>query len=81
MLVCELRQQNIAVFGRWEGLARFLGAVTGRAGSPLVLVVGCLERAAVPSRVVCKEANGLLALRARTSPALADSRDKNSVLF
>jgi len=39
MLVCELRQQNIAVFGRRQRQARFLGAVTGHAGSPLVLVV------------------------------------------
>ena len=38
MLVRELRQQNIVVFGRREGLARFLGAVTAQAGSPLVLV-------------------------------------------
>ena len=38
MLVCELRQQNIAIFGRRQGQARFLGAVTGHA-SPLVLVV------------------------------------------
>ena len=39
MLVCELRQQNIAVFGRRQGQAKYLGAVTGHAGSPLVLVV------------------------------------------
>ena len=39
MLVCELRQQNIAVFGKQRRQARFLGAVTGHAGSPLVLVV------------------------------------------
>ena len=39
MLVCELRQQNIAVFGKQRRQARFLGAVTGHAGSPLELVV------------------------------------------
>ena len=39
MLVCELRQQNIAVLGQRQRQARFLGAVTGHAGSPLVLVV------------------------------------------
>ena len=39
MLVCELRQQNIVVFGNQRRQALFLGAVTGHAGSPLVLVV------------------------------------------
>jgi len=39
MLVCELRQQNMAVFGKQQGQARFLGAVSGHAGSPLVLAV------------------------------------------
>ena len=39
MLACELRRQNVAVFGRRHGQARFMGAVTGHAESPLVLVI------------------------------------------
>ena len=39
LLSCELRRQNIVVFGRRFGEARFVGAVTGHADSPLVLVI------------------------------------------
>ena len=39
MLACELRRQNVAVFDRRLGEARFLGAVTGHAEPPLVRVV------------------------------------------
>ena len=39
MLVCDLRRQSVAVFGKLHGEVRFLGAVSGHAGLPLVLVV------------------------------------------
>ena len=39
LLSCELRRQNIIVFGRRFGEARFVGAVAGLADSPLVLVI------------------------------------------
>ena len=45
LLSCELRRQNIVVFGRRFGEARFMGAVTGHAESPLVLVILHLDDA------------------------------------
>ena len=45
MVICELGRQNLAVFGRQHGEARFLGGVTGHAESPLVLVVLHLDHA------------------------------------
>ena len=45
MVICELARQNLAVFGRQESEARFLGGVTGHAESPLVLVVLHLDHA------------------------------------
>ena len=39
LLSCELRRQNVIVFGRRFGEARIVGAVTGHADSPLVLVI------------------------------------------
>ena len=45
MVICELARQNLAIFGRRQSEARFLGGVTGHAASPLVLVVLHLDHA------------------------------------
>ena len=45
LLCCELQQQNIAVFGRRQGEAQYLGAITGHR-SPQRLVTLHLDDAA-----------------------------------
>ena len=45
MVICELARQNLAVCGRQQWEARFLGGVTGHAEYPLALVVLHLDHA------------------------------------